>query len=296
MHAYLSAIGFSGISSNRAINCVVEEVVERYDRKTIFHSEDGRLMAEYAKLFAKNCGVGVCGELDDIGDFHPEYYFPFYQGREVSVSEEVTLECQTFREAYEGALDDNRVNITLIFFLTNMGEYRSLMDRSAVYPGKKPVIFSAPAMDGTVILPVRKNENLEKIRRRDELQRKKLVNAARDGDEDAIESLTMADLDTYSAISQRLVREDILSIVESYIMPCGVECDQYNILGTIQRIEMTRNIVTGDRLYQLVVECNDILISVCINTRDLLGVPEVGRRFKGRVWLQGQVLFQETLR
>ena len=79
-------------------------------------------------------------------------------------------------------------------------------------------------------------------------------------------------------------------------MPCGVECDQYNILGTIQRIEMTRNIVTGDRLYQLVVECNDILISVCINTRDLLGVPEVGRRFKGRVWLQGQVLFQDTLR
>lgn len=294
MHAYLSAIGFSAISNNRSMDCVVEEVIERYDKKHIFHSEDGRLVAEYTKLFGKNCGLGVFGELDDIGDFHPEYYFPFYQGKEVSLKEEVTLECQTTREAYEGACDDSRVNITLIFYLTNMGEYRNLADRGAVLPGKRATVLSALVMDGTIILPVRKNEKMEMMRRQNELQRKKLMNAAKDGDEEAIESLTMADLDTYSEISQRLVREDVLSIVESYIMPCGVECDQYNILGTVRRIEMTRNMVTGEHLCQMLVECNDIIINVCANTRDILGVPEVGRRFKGRVWLQGQVLFNEN--
>ena len=33
--------------------------------------------------------------------------------------------------------------------------------------------------------------------------------------------------------------------------------------------------------------CNDVPLDVCINEKDLLGEPEVGRRFKGQIWLQG---------
>ncbi|MBQ0059372.1 MAG: DUF3881 family protein, partial [Lachnospiraceae bacterium] len=118
-----------------------------------------------------------------------------------------------------------------------------------------------------------------------------LMNAARDGDEEAIESLTMQDMDIYSHLSERLVREDILSIVESYLMPCGVECDQYNILGNIRRVEVAKNIVTGDKLYEMLVECNDMIFNICVNTKDVMGEPEVGRRFKGRIWLQGEIAF-----
>ncbi len=42
-----------------------------------------------------------------------------------------------------------------------------------------------------------------------------------------------------------------------------------------------KNILTGEELCQMTIECNDIQFDVCINKADLLGEPEVGRRFKG---------------
>ena len=55
--------------------------------------------------------------------------------------------------------------------------------------------------------------------------------AAKNGDEEAMESLTIEDMDTYSMISQRVENEDVYSIVDSYFMPYGMECDLYNIHG-----------------------------------------------------------------
>lgn len=293
MHAYLAGIGLSNIKTGRAMEFLMEEVVERHSKKAIFHTEDGRLMAEFSRYYARNAGVTVCGEIDEVGDFRPEYAFPFYTGDQISLCEDVSIEPQTVRDAYAGACDDMRIGITIIFYLSNMGEYRSLADKGLYRDGKKSVILSGIAMNGSVLLPVYHRQELEKIRREAAVNRKKLMNAARDGDEEAIESLTMEDMDTYSLISRRLQREDIMSIVESYFMPCGVECDQYNILGTIRHCETTQNGVTGDRLYQMAVDVNDVIMNVCINAKDLLGVPEPGRRFKGRVWLQGKVLFHK---
>ena len=67
-----------------------------------------------------------------------------------------------------------------------------------------------------------------------------MLQAARDGDEDAIENLTLEDMDTYTMISKRIENEDILSIVMSHFMPCGVECDQYNVMGDILNVELRR--------------------------------------------------------
>jgi len=39
------------------------------------------------------------------------------------------------------------------------------------------------------------------------------------GDETAIESLTIEDIDTYSKISRRIRREDVFTIVDSCFMP-----------------------------------------------------------------------------
>jgi len=139
------------------------------------------------------------------------------------MKEELTIERQTGREAYSVAVDDPRLGITLIVYMRNMGEFLGLMDARALRPGPKPVVVSAIAMDGMVILPVKQTTELENVRRRADIQRRKLINAARDGDEEAIESLTTQDYDTYNRLSRRMMREDILTIVESYIMPCGVE-------------------------------------------------------------------------
>ena len=53
---------------------------------------------------------------------------------------------------------------------------------------------------------------------------------------------------------------------------------------------------TKEEIYQLHLECNDLLFSVCINSKDLLGEPAVGRRFKGQIWMQGRLNFEEIER
>ena len=76
-----------------------------------------------------------------------------------------------------------------------------------------------------------------------------------------------------------------------YCMPHGIECDQYSVMGEIVDFVNFKNILTGEKLCQMTIECNDIQFDVCINCADLLGEPAVGRRFKGLIWLQGQLHF-----
>jgi hypothetical protein len=40
------------------------------------------------------------------------------------------------------------------------------------------------------------------------------------------------------------------------------------------------------------MECNDLNFDICINEKDLMGSPEIGRRFKGTIWLQGKIAFE----
>jgi hypothetical protein len=291
MHAYLEAIGFSNIHSRRSMELLQDDTVAHCMEKKIFHGEDGRMLAEYSRDYASGIGLTVCGEIDGDGVFHAEYSFPYIRGGNVSTHEEISIERHAGKDSYAGACDDARIGITLIFYLINMGEYRTAELKKEMNPGRKSVAFSALAKEGTILLPTKKDKELEKISRKSEANRKKLINAARDGDEDAIESLTMDDIDIYSVISQRLNKEDVLSIVDSYFMPYGIECDQYSILGTIRKCEMIRNGVTDEILCRMEIESNDLTLDVSINKNSLMGEPKPGRRFKGLIWLQGLVYF-----
>ena len=112
---------------------------------------------------------------------------------------------------------------------------------------------------------------------------------AKEGNEAAIESLTLEDMDTYSMLSKRITKEDVFSIVSSSFMPYGIESDQYSVLGEILELEDITNSLTNEKIYSMKIDCNDIIFSVAINQKDLLGEPAVGRRFKGSVWMQGTV-------
>ena len=60
------------------------------------------------------------------------------------------------------------------------------------------------------------------------------------------------------------------SIVDSYFMPYGMECDLYNIMGEILECTKIQNILTGDTVYEMRICCNDIELDVCVNENDLL--------------------------
>ena len=96
-------------------------------------------------------------------------------------------------------------------------------------------------------------------------------------------------MDTYTSISKKILTEDVFSIVDTYFMPYGVECDQYSVLGEIINITTTKNRITGEEIYILRLNCNDLEFDICINKLDLYGEPEIGRRFKGVIWMQGYI-------
>ena len=50
--------------------------------------------------------------------------------------------------------------------------------------------------------------------------------------------------------------------------------------------------IRGEEVWRMCLDCNDLVFDVCINKENLMGEPEVGRRFRGSVWLQGIVDFE----
>ncbi|HIX78041.1 MAG TPA: DUF3881 family protein [Candidatus Fusicatenibacter merdavium] len=289
MHEFLKTVGFSDLKSKKDLDAILRDVLDNYDTKKIVENEKHHSFVEISKEYGYDCGITVCGEYDEDGEFQMEYYHPYFTGGQITTYEDVSVERHAATESYAGGCDDLRLGITLIFYLINAADYLNARREPKELKAQPPLRLSGLARDGMILLPVRKDP--EKVaKEKDSWQQKSsLLAAARDGDEDAIESLTMEDIDTYAMISRRIVHEDVLSIVDNYFMPYGLECDQYSILGEITDVSKTVNSMTGEKLWQMSILCNDVPLDICVNEKDLLGEPEVGRRFKGQIWLQGTI-------
>ena len=53
------------------------------------------------------------------------------------------------------------------------------------------------------------------------------------------------------------------------------------------------NSYTEENVYAIDIKCNDVEFPICINQKDLIGEPAVGRRFKGNIWLQGSINYRD---
>ena len=291
MHQFLKSIGFSDLDTPEDQDSLLQEVLTHHDSRTLVETETGRRFAEISREFAPSVGVTVCGTYDRENLFRMEYYYPFLRGAQVTTYDNVGIEQHLRTTSFAAACDDIRVGTTLIFYLTNAADYLSLRARKIRMPKTSTIALSALADTGAILLPVLKEQKMARIDSKNLEQRNSLFKAAQHGDEEAIENLTMQDIDAYSMVSRRIQKEDVYSIVDSYLIPYGLECDLYNIMGDITSCETIRNYLTGETMVRLGVTTNDIPVDVCINREDLLGEPEVGRRFKGIVWLQGNVAF-----
>lgn len=218
-----------------------------------------------------------------------DYYYPYMYGTSITTNEQIEVEKHADKESYAGVCDELNLGVTLIFYLQNVADYLAEKNQhlSSVHFG---AMLAGLSVEGKILCPVMDKSKKEKAGIKEE--HNQLMAQARDGNEDAIESLTLEDMDTYAILSERIVNEDILSIVKSTFMPYGIESDQYAILGEIIDIAKMENRITGETVYSLKLECNEIKFDVCINEKDLLGQPEIGRRFKGNVWMQGSLCLE----
>lgn len=289
MHKFLRAVGFSEYKERKQIQALVKDIILHADERSYTSINDNGLLAEFDRNFAEEIGIAVCGEFDEGDNYSYNYYFPYLRSRTVSTGEDVSVERHASKESYAGICEDPKVGVSLIFYLQNMISYLKYQNEGKLPIRGTSLNLSALSCKGTVMMPIRKTERQKEKIKKDAVIRNRLIQAARGGDEEAIESLTLEDMDTYTAIFKKIQKEDIFSLVDTYFMPYGVECDQYSILGEITECRKVTNSLTGEDVYIMNVCCNDLNMQVCINRLDLMGEPAVGRRFRGAIWLQGYI-------
>lgn len=292
MHSFLKAVGFSHVQDRRDLEQLLREVCSECDTRNAVRMENGHAFVEYIKEYAPGCGLIVCGEMDDTG-FHRDYYFPYFKTDSISSYADLSIEKHGGKDSFAGICEDSRLGTSLIFYLQNAAKYQREHRRNRLNDGNVSTSFMGLASEGKILFPVKKKPNQALLDREALTKRNRMITAARNGDQDAIESLTIEDMDAYSMISRRIMTEDVFTIVDTFFMPFGMECDHYQIMGEIQSYRRVKNPQTKEQIYQLQLLCNDMVMDVCINEADLLGDPDIGRRFKGNVWLQGCINFPE---
>lgn len=289
MHSFLRSVGFSQITKNAELYPFIQMTIEAPDMRNSYEKPDGELFVELKKEFGYRTGLAVCGNyIEDT--FQVEYYYPYFRGSYESTQEEIEIERHADKNSYAAICDDMRMGITLIYYLQNISEFFKHTNGQMISKTGTSVL-SALSTEGKIILPIEQYDESRKKHIRRLQKRSNLISAAKDGDEEAIESLTVEDMDMYSMLSRRVANEDLLTIVESSIMPYGVESDQYAVIGEILDMSHSKNMVTGENMVIMTINSKDMIYDICINEKDLLGEPQIGRRFKGKIWMQGIMKF-----
>ena len=294
MHKYLRAIGFSQLTDRKKLKELLTDAIMTADKRGYTMNQENVMLGEFCKDFADSMGIAVCGEFDDDDKFVYEYYYPDLRGAGVTTREDVSVERHSARDSYAGVVEDVNMGISMIFYLQNMIPYVNAQTAGRLPIRGTTLTLSGLSLSGSILLPIHVDEEQKDQLRRRTIARNKLIEEAKKGSEEAMETLTLEDMDTYSAINARIQREDVFSIVDTFFMPYGMECDLYSVMGEIVGMRLVTNQVSGEKIYILTICCNELTFDVCINIIDLLGEPQVGRRFKGNVWLQGYINFPDN--
>ena len=294
MHSYFRAIGYSKLRNKIQQNTLIKTALkEATDRMEIDISSNTKIIQFFYNI-GGGIGLSVVAECDENGTIMVDNAFPYCIGNTTSTQPDIQIDGRTDMEAYSCISDDYNIGITLIYKLQNVVDYVRSKWLNDYYKNPKKVKFGALSINGRILygvhldhisLPYEKQPISSK-------ERKNLIAKARSGDMDALENLTLDDMDTYSLASKRIKEEDLFTVIDTYFIPYGIDNEHYSILGIIKKIDKINNEISEEMVYNLTVLCNDIYINVAINAIDLEGEPKVGRRFKGVIWLQGQIQFK----
>lgn len=295
MHSYLRAIGFSDINNRTDLNHLLESVIGNPAKVRSIQMNDTGSLTELYMESAEGMGITLRGEIDENGKFHMEHYFPCLYGQNISTREEVGINKRVDTEAYTGMCDDFRLGVSLIFYLQNVIDFLEKKNQNMPLSTPFPITLAALSMEGRILLPIEKDEVQVRNITAETKYRNNLIAEAKKGNQDAIDSLTIDDIDTYAMVSRRAKKEDIYSIVDTSFIPFGSESDNYSIIATITDCNLIINKLTKEEVYDLQLVCNDLNFRMCINKQDILGEPMAGRRFKGNIWMQGSIAFSEQI-
>lgn len=292
MHTFRKAIGYGDRISASAMKEIEREIMISFTSHERCILDQDTDYCEYKKQIGERLSLAMYGTVDLDEQFEKEYTVPLFEGSDVTTYANVTVEKRMDREAYIGICEDMRVDISIMFYIQNAMEYMREKQTGNLKKRKVSVTLSALALEGTVLLPIVKNEEKKKRQKEAFRNRMMLLSAAREGNEEAIEILTLNDMDLYQQVSKRIERrEDVFSIVDTYFMPYGAECDRYSVMGEIIAMDIDLNEQTMEKILILTLDVNEMVFDVCVPKEKVMGEPAVGRRFRADIWLQGRINF-----
>ena len=211
----MRAIGFSEYTDRKRLKDLLTDVIINSDERAYTMNQEEILLGEFCKNFAGRMGIAVCGEFDEEDRFIYEYYYPYLRGTDITTAEDVSVERHAAKESYAGVCDDVKVGISLIFYLQNMIPYIKAQANGQLPIRGTTVTLTGLSLEGVVMFPIMKDEEQKQRVKQESANRNNLLAAARKGDEDAIETLTLEDMDMYTTISRRIQREDVFSLVDT---------------------------------------------------------------------------------
>lgn len=291
MHKFIKSIGFWTPVSRSQWKEIETQMEQDHVCLDITMLDESNDFCEIKREYGERIGLCLCGITDECGEFHREYVFPYLIGSGITSYADVLIERRSDREAFIGICEDTKVGISLMFGLQNAAEYLSEQQKGQLPKQGTSLTLSGLCSHATVLLPILKDDQKKQKQKEDETNRRMLLSAAKHGDSQAIETLTLNDMEVFTEVSKRIRTEDLFSVVETYFMPYGVEADLYSILGEILEMEITENAVTKERVYILKLEVNELQFDVCVPEKGLTGEPAVGRRLKADILLQGRINF-----
>ena len=294
MHRFLGSIGFLRCESVKKEKMLLDEVMHYANKKLMISdpNDENSQLAELSLDFGTDFGITVCGTYDAEDHFHIKHYFPYLNANSVTTSEETFFNRHCASEALGGLCEDYHLGVSMIYFIRNGIELlRNVGPKE--HSISVPVKISCLASDGTILLPAMKTSEDVKKAAADHRNQSHMIAEAKGGDQEAIEKLTMREIDTMESIGRRIKNEDLFSVVDTSFIPHGIDSELYRILGIILSCEEHVNALTEQIVYVMDIFCNGLAFSLCINKECLLGEPAVGRRIRAVVWLQGEMVFNE---
>lgn len=290
MDSPMIAMGFSEIEKKYTIEQLVGEILDKPTKQQASRKGSKDVVAEYIKSFGQDMYMAVRIVVkagNDESKIEVEQCEPFLDTQYVIDVEELSVEEIENEYNYYVICEEKETGIQFIFWLQNVIEYIEAQKSAECF---KQVKIAALAMEGTIVLPIEKNEEDEVEEKQEREKIKVMLQKARSGDEEAKTKLEEEEKEMDEQLKERMYHEDFLSIMSGYFVPTTLVDANYAILGEIREITTRTNEKTGEEVYLFTLNVNDMPLDVMINKNKLVGVPSVGMRFMGTCWLQGTIV------
>lgn len=291
MILYIQALGFSEYDTREKAEALVSDIIEEPTTRYISNYAKDHIKVEYYKEYGKGFGLLVRGVLNEEEELNVYSLIPYATGSLQTDTHEIDVTKVNDRDVYSAYCEESKSGTPISFYLQNVIDYLDIEEKQKVYIDG--VRLTAYCVEGTVILPIEKEEDEEELEIEEEVDaiREALLDEARKGDEEAMDMLEEEVIEASEILQERLKSEDILSILEGFFVPIDESEDVYSILGEIIKIDHYVNSFSKEKIVRLELKCMNLLMDIYVNEESLIGKPMLGMRFKGTGWMHGLIDF-----